>query len=306
MPSQYRSNATLMSYAELISDEDVPQEVLDKPNKEIFIYKFTKFMEDINFKFDVFATDQLNKELKERFYRLFFLRYWDMQTSVDPEYAWKMYFERIYLEKIDRYNKELKIQLVELKKIEDQIYQNYDMKIDFNENVVLNEIGKRILAENLSKTKDTNDTLSQDTTGTESRNTDTDETTRDFNREIYEETPNGQLNLSSQDGSGVISTATNITENLENKTVGTNQDQTTNTTEGITQSKDQNEQTEQSKDSTNDTTRNTDQDKDSQRVLKGYQSLGSKGKLLEDYQNVFSDTLSNFAYCFDNLFRHVY
>lgn len=306
MPSQYRSNSTLQSYAELIHDSDVPADILKKSRKDVLIYKFTRFMDDINFSFDVFTTPELNKELKDRFYRLFFLRYWDMQTSIDPEYAWKMYFERIYLEKIDKYNNLLKVQFVSLKEIENELYKNYQMTIDFNETSGLSETGKRILAETLAKTTDTNDSLKQDTVANESRNTNTDETTRDFNREIYEETPNGQLQLSSQDGSGVISTATNITENLENKTTGTDQDQTTDSTEGITQTKDQNEQMDQQRDSTNDTTKNTDQEKESQRVLSGYQSLGSKGKLLEDYQNLFSDTLSNFANCFDNLFRHVY
>lgn len=49
-----------------------------------------------------------------------------------------------------------------------------------------------------------------------SSDSDKDETSRDFTRQLYEDTPESRLNISSSDGSGVISGATNITENLIN------------------------------------------------------------------------------------------
>lgn len=278
----------------------------DLPFKEHQLKLFERFMDDVNIEFRVFASTQLNQELREQFFKIFYLKYFDVMVAIEPEYLWKLYFERIYLEKIDRYTKLLKIQLESLVKIEDQLFTNVDMSIEFNEN--------QNITENQTKDQDSTGTLVRDTTndvkkdGT--RNDDEtknkDQTSREFTRDLYEETPNGQLNLTSNDGSGVISTATTINESL---------DTATDTTKDVNKLNRKDSETTNAKENRVDDTHDTlaeererkqQQEKENTRTLKGYQALQSKGKLLQDYENLFDDTMSHFVNCFDGLFRVVY
>ena len=58
-----------------------------------------------------------------------------MGGASSPEYRFKMNFERIFLENIDRMNGRLRVQLVSLKEIEGTLLDNYNLKTVYEENL---------------------------------------------------------------------------------------------------------------------------------------------------------------------------
>ena len=74
-------------------------------------------MRDVDYEFNVFDSVLLNEDLKNKFTKLFLYKYVSQQIggSSSPEYRFKMNFERIFLENIDRMNGRLRVQLVSLK-----------------------------------------------------------------------------------------------------------------------------------------------------------------------------------------------
>lgn len=302
MATQTRTTSTILRWLEQM--DEYPDEQLK--TKDLLLWKFDKFMSDVDFSFNVFETEQLNKELKDKFYKIFLFKYMELQVNKEPEYLWRIVFERIYLENIDRFNKKLKVQLIELENIEDKLYQNYDLKSVFTENVKANE--KLNKKENDKGTQD--ETRNQDKTyhsdKKETDNENKDTTNRDFTREIYEDTPNGQLNLTTNDGSGVITTATTINESLETQEGTEKTDKNKSTITDDTQNIKEQNKLNTTDEKLVDTLKDKTQDKDNERIITGYQNLGSKSKLLDDYQNLFSNTLQQFVNTFDKLFSHIY
>lgn len=292
-----------MDFLYLVHDDEEWMELSFKDHQ---LKLFERFMDDVNISFNVFENSAANQELREQFFKIFYYKYFDVMVAIEPEYLWKMYFERIYLEHIDRYTKLLKIQLDSLLKIEDQLFKNVDMTIDFNETQQLNEQANKDRDQTGTLVRDTTNELNKDGTRKDDESKDRTTTGRDFTRDIYEETPNGQLNLTSNDGSGVISTATTINESLDTSSENTKD-------KNVLDRKDTEKTTgkENRVDDTHDTfkenaDRTQDQEKENKRVLTGYQALQSKGKLLQDYENLFDDTMKHFVNCFDVLFRVIY
>lgn len=265
-------------------------------------------MRDVEYEFNVFDSVVLNEELKTKFTKLFLYKYVSQQVggSSSPEYRFKMNFERIFLENIDRMNGRLRVQLVSLKEIEDTLLDNYNLKTVYEENLKNTEQIDTLTSDknNYEANKNTTDTEEQtkDTT----KNRETDNTSRNFNRNIYQETPSGQLNLTAQDGVGLIETATTITEDLENQTSNESRLDTDNENENRNRSIIEGDSFDQTKSGTRDVDKNQDQQKDSIRHITGYQNLGSKPKLLNEYQSMYQNVLQEFVNCFDKLFRYVY
>lgn len=324
-----RWTETLTEYAQLI---DIPDDIAELSNKEILFWQFEQFMKDVDYSFQVFDTKELNDELLKRFNRLFFLNYFNQQVSgsCSPEWLFKMHFEKVFQSNIDRYNGKLRIQLKSLKEIEDVLFQNYDLKTEFEQNVNEKELIKNTSTNRLENERNTDGTEKLDTTRTKdttdntegqtdkTRNKDTNKKDRTFNREIFDDTPNGQLNLTSNDGSGIISTATNITENLETATNDTNENDVEKTTDSKDRIINENEKGNndrttneketglQTRNGTSDNDKTSNEDLESLRHITGYQNLGSKPKLLEEYSSIYQNTLKEFVNCFDKLFRYVY
>ena len=300
-----RWTETLEEYCQLIP---IQPQVEGLSNKEIFEWQFEQFMRDVEYEFNVFDSGLLNEELKTKFNKIFLYKYISQQVggASSPEYRFKMNFERIFLENIDRMNGRLRVQLVSLKEIEDTLLDNYNLKTVYEENLKNTEQTDTITSDknNYEANKNTTDTEEQTKESTKNRKTDN--TNRNFNRNIYQETPSGQLNLTAQDGKGLIETATTITEDLENQTSNESRLDTDNENENRNRSIIEGDSFDQTKSGTRDVDKNQDQQKDSVRHITGYQNLGSKPKLLNEYQTMYQNVLQEFVNCFDKLFRYVY
>lgn len=295
-----------MNYCEQV--KEVPESIQLKSNKEILMYQFETLMSDVEIDFNVFDDPILNDELKERFLRIFLFKYYDQQVggSSSPEYRFKINFERIFLENIDRFNGLLRVQLKSLKEIEKDLMNNYDLKTVYKENTTGDEKTNTTTNDTNVKTTDQTDTQKRDTSNNDQTDKTTDNQTEDFNRELFEETPNSQLELTTEDGKGVITTATTISENFEKgKVTGVEKDVVTKK-ENQTTDNTSNQTTDQTKTGVRDLDRKTGEEKDSTRYITGYQNLGSKPKILNEYSQMYSNTLSKFVMCFDKLFRYVY
>lgn len=300
-----RWSETLEEYCQLVP---LQPHVEALSNKERFEWQFNEFMRDVDYEFDVFEKEVLNEELKNRFNKLFLFKYFTQQVggASVPEYRFKMNFERIFLENIDRMNGKLKVQLVQLIRIEDKLMDNYDLKTTYEENLKNDESSDTLTKDTnaYEATKTTKD--KQDNSKDSNKNRTTDNDQRNFNRNIYQETPNGKLNLTAKDGVGLIETATNISEDLENQKGNEKRVDTDKEVEKKTRDILEGDSYEQSKSGTRDVDRKMNQEKDSVRHITGYQNLGSKSKILDEYQNTFQNTLQEFVMCFDKLFRYVY
>ena len=105
-----------------------------------------------------------------------------------------------------------------------------------------------------NSTQDSNTTSTTDTTTNSDTHTQSDTTQDSFNRKISSDTPDNRLHLSSNDGSGVIEYANDITETMDkstgNTTTDTNTTDTTNSNTNTTDKTTSNSQT--------DTTEKTD------------------------------------------------
>ena len=265
-------------------------------------------MRDVEYEFNVFDSAVLNEELKTKFNKIFLYKYLSQQVggASSPEYRFKMNFERIFLENIDRMNGRLRVQLVSLKEIEGTLLDNYNLKTVYEEK--LKNIEKTDTKTN-DKNKyeaNKNTTDKENQTKDSTKNRETDNTNRNFNRNIYQETPSGQLNLTAQDGKGLIETATTITEDLENQTYNESRLDKDKENENRNRSIIEGDSFDQTKSGSRDVDKNQDQQKDSVRHITGYQNLGSKPKLLNEYQSMYQNVLQEFVNCFDKLFRYVY
>ena len=102
-------------------------------------------------------------------------------------------------------------------------------------------------------TQDSNTTSTTDTTSNSNTHTESNTTQNAFNRKIDSDTPDNRLNLSSNDGSGVIEYASNIAETMDKSTGDTVTD--TNTTDQTNSSTNTTDKT--TSNSVTDTTENT-------------------------------------------------
>ena len=116
-----------------------------------------------------------------------------------------------------------------------------------------------------NSTQDSNTTSTTDTTSNSDTHTQSDTTQDAFNRKIDSDTPDNRLHLSSNEGSGVIEYANNISETLDkstgNTTTDTNTTDTTNSNTNTTDKTTSNSQTDTTEKtdthSNQDTTENT-------------------------------------------------
>ena len=116
-----------------------------------------------------------------------------------------------------------------------------------------------------NSTQDSNTTSTTDTTTNSDTHTQSDTTQDSFNRKIASDTPDNRLHLSSNDGSGVIEYANDITETMDkstgNTTTDTNTSDTTNSNTNTTDKTTSNSQTDTTEKtdthSNQDTTENT-------------------------------------------------
>ena len=265
-------------------------------------------MRDVEYEFNVFDSVVLNEELKTKFNKIFLYKYLSQQVggASSPEYRFKMNFERIFLENIDRMNGRLRVQLVSLKEIEGTLLDNYNLKTVYEEKLKNTEQTDTKTNDKNKYEANKNTTDKENQTKDSTKNRETDNTNRNFNRNIYQETPSGQLNLTAQDGKGLIETATTITEDLENQTSKESRLDKDKENENRNRSIIEGDSFDQTKSGTRDVDKNQDQQKDSIRHITGYQNLGSKPKLLNEYQNMYQNVLQEFVNCFDKLFRYVY
>ena len=265
-------------------------------------------MRDVEYEFNVFDSVLLNEELKTKFNKIFLYKYLSQQVggASSPEYRFKMNFERIFLENIDRMNGRLRVQLVSLKEIEGTLLDNYNLKTVYEENLTNTEQTDTITSDKNIYEANKNTTDTEEQTKDTTKNRETDNTNRNFNRNIYQETPSGQLNLTAQDGKGLIETATTITEDLENQTSNETRLDKDKENENRNRSIIEGDSFDQTKSGSRDVDKNQDQQKDSIRHITGYQNLGSKPKLLNEYQSMYQNVLQEFVNCFDKLFRYVY
>lgn len=300
-----RRSETLLEYIELV---DTPQEILNQPTIQRMEWQFNEFLKDVSIKFNVFDESLLNEELKTKFLKLFLLKHYNEQVggSCVPEFRFKLAFERIYLSNIDRYNARLRLNLVTLNSIEDEILKNVDLTSIYNEKANLDEGVKTdtIDKNTVDSTRTIDENKKRDIV--DEKNQETDNTSRNFNRLISEDTPDGQLNLTSNDGSGIIKTANQIDETLDTTNdngTKTNNDTRNDTSINTTTDKDN---LQQDKTGNRTTDKNQSTDKDSERKTSGYQNLGSKAKLLEEYENLYQNVLLEFINCFDKLFLKCY
>ena len=300
-----RWTETLEEYCQLIP---IQPQVKELSNKEIFEWQFEQFMRDVEYEFNVFDSVVLNEELKTTFNKIFLYKYLSQQVggASSPEYRFKMNFERIFLENIDRMNGRLRVQLVSLKEIEGTLLDNYNLKTVYEEKLKNTEKTDTKTNDKNKYEANKNTTDKENQTKDSTKNRETDNTNRNFNRNIYQETPSGQLNLTAQDGKGLIETATTITEDLENQTSKESRLDKDKENENRNRSIIEGDSFDQTKSGSRDVDKNQDQQKDSIRHITGYQNLGSKPKLLNEYQSMYQNVLQEFVNCFDKLFRYVY
>ena len=300
-----RWTETLEEYCQLIP---IQPQVKELSTKEIFEWQFEQFMRDVEYEFNVFDSVVLNEELKRTFNKIFLYKYLSQQVggASSPEYRFKMNFERIFLENIDRMNGRLRVQLVSLKEIEGTLLDNYNLKTVYEEKLKNIEQTDTKTSDKNNYKANKNTTDKEEQTKDSTKNRETDSTNRNFNRNIYQETPSGQLNLTAQDGKGLIETATTITEDLENQTSKESRHDKDKENENRNRSIIEGDSFDQTKSGSRDVDKNQDQQKDSIRHITGYQNLGSKPKLLNEYQSMYQNVLQEFVNCFDKLFRYVY
>ena len=300
-----RWTETLEEYCQLIP---IQPQVENLSTKEIFEWQFEQFMRDVEYEFNVFDSAVLNEELKTKFNKIFLYKYLSQQVggASSPEYRFKMNFERIFLENIDRMNGRLRVQLVSLKEIEGTLLDNYNLKTVYEEKLKNIEQTDTKTSDKNKYEANKNTTDKENQTKDSTKNRETDNTNRNFNRNIYQETPSGQLNLTAQDGKGLIETATTITEDLENQTSKESRLDKDKENENRNRSIIEGDSFDQTKSGSRDVDKNQDQQKDSVRHITGYQNLGSKSKLLNEYQAMYQNVLQEFVNCFDKLFRYVY
>lgn len=298
MPSLPRWSSRILDWLEDMELSDDEYELLEKlSTKDILLYKFEKFMSDVEWEFTVFSDKENNQALKRQFIKLFLFKYIDLPVGIETEYMWRMKFEKVILSHLDRYNQKLRIQYVMLVENESKIFENYNMKINFDEETKTNIKSDK----NQNKDISDNQKIAEKGVKTVESKEDKDKSSTNFNRNIYKETPDGILNLTTNEGEGVITVATTITEDL-----GKDAEKNINKLDSKDiNNKDIDNTTKTTEKTVDNLVNDTKQSKLNERLLVGYQNLASRGRLISDYKNNYEDELLNFCNLFDGLFSYI-
>lgn len=176
------------------------------------------FFDSLNLDLNINDDTQLTQTVKDKLAVLFLNRYFDREIGFETERKFRMKLKSILFSNSDKYNRLFTISFLKFLDGNVSLQKNYKRGRDNN----INTTGEAIStgkSDNTSSGK--SDNIVDRTTDDTSNQTD-----KDFNRVINENTPDDRLNITSNaaDGSGVISKASSI---QENKTTN-NQEKSTN------------------------------------------------------------------------------
>lgn len=274
---------------QLYSDLLIPYEqkiFLTKPDldeEESLELASMLFFENLKLELFINNDEQLTQSTIDRFSLMFLNRFFDREIGFETERKFRMKLKSILNSRSDYYSKKFSISFNDFLKENVSIKKAYERGRNSNINTV-NEATGTGSSENTSDDTRTNDVT---------RNTGD----KNFTRDILENSPDVRLNLTSnsEDGSGVINTASQI---QEHKTTN-NQDLTGNETSSGNQS---GTASYNSKDNINsDTTGVEKENYDDSTTGFDYRNV-SQGKVYQDYinsiQNVFEEMLEDCDKCF--------